>query len=358
MAHPFVSVLIDTYNHERFIEQAITSVLEQDFPPSDREIIVIDDGSTDRTAEIVAKFAPQVRLLRKQNGGQASAFNAGIPECKGEIIAFLDGDDWWARKKLTVVTATLDRESEVSAVGHGIYETDEVEATRTTVQPNRLYRTRIRTVDDVREFLPLRAFLGSSRFIIRRVLLDRILPIPEAITIEADEFLFTLAAVLSDIIVQPEPLTHYRIHAGNLYQFERLDAARLKRKEDALTSLTRELHARLAQTNLGKDVQDLLVRPVWIDAERFRLYRGRAWPWESFRVERAAYQIAYRQMSLRYRIFQTITLGASLLLPPRTFYALRRWYGRTGLSRLRAQIAEATPTDNVTVRGTIGRASQ
>jgi glycosyltransferase involved in cell wall biosynthesis len=91
----FVSVLIDTYNHERFIEQAIVSVMEQDFPASDREIVVVDDGSTDRTAEILRKFEPRVRLLRKVNGGQASAFNAGIPECKGEIIAFLDGDDWW-----------------------------------------------------------------------------------------------------------------------------------------------------------------------------------------------------------------------------------------------------------------------
>jgi glycosyltransferase involved in cell wall biosynthesis len=86
-------VLIDTYNHERFIEQTIVSVLEQDFPTADREIIVVDDGSADGTPEIVKKFEPRVRLLRKKNGGQASAFNAGIPQCKGEIVTFLDGGD-------------------------------------------------------------------------------------------------------------------------------------------------------------------------------------------------------------------------------------------------------------------------
>src|SRR5260370_903022 len=118
----FVSVLIDTYNHERFIEQAIVSVLEQDFPDAEREIIVVDDGSTDGTSEIVKKFEPRVRLLRKMNGGQASAFNAGIPECKGEIVAFLDGDDWWAPGKLQAVAGALASEPSIGLVGHGITE--------------------------------------------------------------------------------------------------------------------------------------------------------------------------------------------------------------------------------------------
>src|SRR6059036_2621704 len=123
MSKPLVTVLIDTYNHERFVEQAIVSALEQDFPATEREIIVVDDGSTDRTPEIVKKFEPRVRLLRKENGGQASAFNAGIPECKGEIVAFLDGDDWWVRGKLRRVAEVLAAEHAVGLVGHGIKET-------------------------------------------------------------------------------------------------------------------------------------------------------------------------------------------------------------------------------------------
>src|ERR1700676_1066128 len=96
MAKPFVSVLIDTYNHERFIEKALVSVLEQDFPAADREILIVDDGSTDRTPEILRGFSSRVRVFCKSNGGQASAFNVGIPECRVEIIVFLDPDDWWA----------------------------------------------------------------------------------------------------------------------------------------------------------------------------------------------------------------------------------------------------------------------
>src|SRR5215472_15134414 len=122
MLKPAVTVLIDTFNHERFIEEAIVSVLEQDFPRAEMEILVMDDGSTDRTPEIVRKFEPHVRLLRKTNGGQASAFNAGIPEARGEIVAFLDGDDWWAKGKLHTVAGYFEDHAHVGILGHGIYE--------------------------------------------------------------------------------------------------------------------------------------------------------------------------------------------------------------------------------------------
>src|SRR5207302_2508340 len=162
----FVSVLIDTYNHERFIEQAIVSVLEQDFPAAEREIIVVDDGSTDRTPEIVKKFEPRVRLLRKENGGQASAFNAGIPECKGEIVAFLDGDDWWAPNKLTRVTQTMAGEPSMGIVGHGIINVqrdgrEQVEILREG------FHFQARTIEGARLFRRRGAFLGTSRMTIR-----------------------------------------------------------------------------------------------------------------------------------------------------------------------------------------------
>ena len=119
---PLVTVLIDTFNHERYIEQTIVSAIEQDFPASEFEILVVDDGSTDRTAEIVGKFGQRVRLLRKKNGGQASAFNAALPEVRGELVAFLDGDDWWLPCKLAAATAALEQNRGIAGVGHGYYE--------------------------------------------------------------------------------------------------------------------------------------------------------------------------------------------------------------------------------------------
>src|SRR5260370_24468103 len=122
MSMPFATVLVDTYNHQFFIEDAINSVLYQNFPASETEILVVDDGSTDDTPEIVRKFAPRVRLLRKANGGQASAFNAGIPEARGEIVAFLDRDDWWAPGKLTPVSEAFAARADICLIGHRVTE--------------------------------------------------------------------------------------------------------------------------------------------------------------------------------------------------------------------------------------------
>ncbi len=77
MKAPFFSVLIDTCNYGEFIEEAVSSALAQDFPAVEREILVVDDGSTDDTQERLRKFGEAIRYLRKPIGGQASAFNSG-----------------------------------------------------------------------------------------------------------------------------------------------------------------------------------------------------------------------------------------------------------------------------------------
>src|SRR5438552_1251330 len=85
-----VSVIIPSYNHAHFLPESIESVLQQTI--QDFEIVVIDDGSTDDTAAIVAKY-PQVRYLRQENRGLAAALNTGIRETSGRFLIFLDADD-------------------------------------------------------------------------------------------------------------------------------------------------------------------------------------------------------------------------------------------------------------------------
>jgi len=95
-----VSVIIPVYNREKFIHAAIESVLAQSHRPT--EIIVVDDGSTDRTAEIVQAFNSPVRYLFSRNEGPAAARNKGLALSCGEFVAFLDSDDLWPVDKLKV----------------------------------------------------------------------------------------------------------------------------------------------------------------------------------------------------------------------------------------------------------------
>src|SRR5258708_14813558 len=97
---PRVTVLITTHNSGQFIEHAIDSVISQDFPQEGVEILVIDDGSTDETAERVRKDGSRVRYFYQANGGQAVALNAGFANAPGEIIALLDADDFFLPGKL------------------------------------------------------------------------------------------------------------------------------------------------------------------------------------------------------------------------------------------------------------------
>src|ERR1700756_5676379 len=109
MTAPLITVLIDKYNYGRFIEEAIESVLSQDFPAEQMEILVVDDGSTDDTAERVRKYGQRVQYFYKPNGGQASAFNFGFAQARGEIIALLDADDYWLAGKLQRVAEEFQK---------------------------------------------------------------------------------------------------------------------------------------------------------------------------------------------------------------------------------------------------------
>lgn len=92
-----LSIIIPAYNVEKYIAQCLESCLEQDIPHDDYEIIVVNDGSIDRTQEVLDRYAaeyPNIRLFEKKNGGQSTARNLALDNAKGEYIWFVDSDDW------------------------------------------------------------------------------------------------------------------------------------------------------------------------------------------------------------------------------------------------------------------------
>jgi hypothetical protein len=340
---PNVTVLVDTYNHERFIEQALVSVLEQDFPASEMEVLAVDDGSTDRTSEIIRKFEPRVRLLRKTNGGQASAFNFGIPEARGEIVAFLDGDDWWARNKLSCVAKTMTANPEVGIVGHGIHEMDgEGKPVRTLIPPT-INTFRLQFNDGAQIFRNYMAFLGTSRVSIRKDVLLQIIPLPDPLVIEADEFMSAVAAADSDVALIPEPLTFYRLHDGNLFQFRSVDPARLRRKQRVLSSLADLLSCRLSQMGVCREAISIVVEPIRISALRMKLSLDGGSRRDTYLIEKADMHHAYQQVSLAYLAWKQFSLALALVLPPRQYYKLRGLYADCGLRRFRSWLGEPQP---------------
>lgn len=332
MTIPAISVVIDNYNHERFIEQAITSVLEQDFPPAEMELLVVDDGSTDRSPEIVRKFAPRARLIRKANGGQASAFNTAIPEARGDIIAFLDGDDWWKKNKLSAVIRAFDQNPSVGMVGHAIIEsrTDGEQLVSSEISEP-LQLDSVRSAEIFRIYRP---YFGTSRLALRSIVAREILPVPEALVFEADEYLFTIAAALTKWIVLKEPLTHYRIHAGNLFLAAGSSSAGLRRKQRVLATLESSLRRDLSERGVATGVVECLLELVGAEALQLRLMCEGGSPSETIRVESSLFRIQRAGASTTQEIFHRASLLPARVLPPRWFYFARswltkqRWYSR------------------------------
>jgi len=100
MTTPLISCIIAVFNGEQFLREALDSILAQTYHPL--EILVVDDGSTDRTPEIVSEYADTVRYFRQSNAGPGAARNTGLNMAKGKFIAFLDADDLWHKDKLAL----------------------------------------------------------------------------------------------------------------------------------------------------------------------------------------------------------------------------------------------------------------
>jgi glycosyltransferase involved in cell wall biosynthesis len=318
-----VTVLIDTYNHQCFITDAIASVLRQDFPASETEILVVDDGSTDDTTGVVRKFAPQVRLLGKINNGQASAFNMGIPEARGEIVAFLDGDDWWAPGKLTAVVEAFASNADVGLVGHGVTEVHTDGRQRTEV-PREVSRFRISSIQEAKTFRMQRGFLGTSRMTFRKEILSRIGLVPEVLKFEADEYLFTLAGLFADVLILRESYTFYRVHGANLFQITNGNDEAIRRKQKILTALAQALEQKLKQHDVPFEIARTILECVEAESDLLRLVVDSGFPWETLYTELRIMRVFHSDASAWQQFFSRLRLLPAAVLPARTYYRLRR----------------------------------
>ena len=210
---PVITVLVIAYNYGRFIEEAIDSVLAQEFPADQMEILVVDDGSTDDTGERVRKYGARVEYLYKANGGQASALNLGMARARGEIVTFLDADDFFLPGKLRRVVEAFEGDRSLGMVYHRIQEWHERTGER------RDWDFVAVSGDMRKEPKKFEVYLTPPNLAIsfRRSALKGLLPIPEEIRMLADCYLAALIPFVAPVLAMPEVLAIYRIHGSNAH---------------------------------------------------------------------------------------------------------------------------------------------
>ncbi len=290
---PLVSVVIPTYNCARYIGEAIESVLAQDF--EGREIVVVDDGSTDSTREVLGSFGSDVRCIVQENRGAPAARNTGIRAARGQYIAFLDADDVWLPGKLRLQMEFLEGHPQVGLAFTDALWFDE----RRIIYPSwTAQRDRFTAGQDLppggtlirglyRE-LVLQNFITVSSGVFRRSAYAAVGPFEETYRTGEDHHYWLRLAARYPIGYIHAVLVKYRIRAGGLIQenFDRwyLNEIRLLRE-----AATWPGHFQIVgRAEWRRRLAELHFRLGWrlLQAGRQREARGHVaqaiarWPWQ------------------------------------------------------------------------------
>jgi glycosyltransferase involved in cell wall biosynthesis len=249
-SRPLVSILINNYNYAKFLDQAIDSALTQTYGKV--EVVVVDDGSTDASLEIMAGYGDRIVAVTKQNGGQASAYNAGFAASRGEIICILDADDLFLPHKVSRVVAAYEDNPEIGWCFDLVREFSDNTGLcyfRPESYVPGMYDARTSSAAGKQPIV----LTASSGLSFRREVLGRILPMPEMIRITSDNYIKHLALALAKGWMVPDELSWQRIHRNNAYTKRRTGRDRLVGRTQMLTGIF--VHARHSSLHrLGKNI--------------------------------------------------------------------------------------------------------
>lgn len=214
--NPLVSVIINNYNYGSFLGEAIDSSLKQTYP--NVEVIVVDDGSTDNSRQVIASYQDEIIPILKENGGQASAFNTGFAASKGDIICFLDADDMFIPEKAEIVVDVFQSYPESGWCFHPLKIVDT--NAKTLLEINCKDSSRecdFRNHIEKKGKLPFAA-PATSGLCFTRQLLEQILPMTEAQKVSlGDHYLKFMASALSKGYFLNQQLSLQRLHSNNAY---------------------------------------------------------------------------------------------------------------------------------------------
>ncbi|KOP22765.1 hypothetical protein AMR41_30320 [Hapalosiphon sp. MRB220] len=230
-----VSIVIANYNYEKFISDAINSALEQTY--QNIEIIVVDDGSKDKSREIITSYGEKILPIFKENGGQPSNYNIGFASSRGDIVCFLDSDDIFLPNKIAEIVKVFESSEEIGWCFHSIKLIDEnYNPLNFTTTNNYISREcdfrKIIKAGKIPPCLP-----PSSALCFRRSLLEKILPMPTTKKMPgSDHYVKFMAAGLSKGFILNNDLTLQRIHNSNMGTL-RKDKKHMQAREYLFTGL-------------------------------------------------------------------------------------------------------------------------
>lgn len=249
--HPRVSVIIPNYNYGRFLAEAVNSALNQTSAP--HEVIVVDDGSTDNSLEILAAYGERIKVIRQTNQGVGAARNAGAELATGDLLAFLDADDYWAPEKIEKQAAKLAEDPETGLVHCGLVNVDESgKPLAVDLEGEEGW-----VAEKLLRFQPVIVGPGSDS-LIRKELFARIGGYDTNKDLHPSEdwdFSYRLALICKFGFVR-EPLLYYRQHGGGGHtNIKRMERAMLLGYEKAFangaTADRRECYGKLHQVLAG-----------------------------------------------------------------------------------------------------------
>ena len=202
---PTVNVIIHTYNNERFIAETVESVLNQTY--KEYEIVVVDDGSVDGTRDALIPYMQKIRYHYKENGGIASAKNAGISLSETEFVAFLDHDDLWVPDKLQLQMEHFNENPQIGLVYAKYTSFRDGKELRT--KPEKGYSGWI-----FKELLS-KSFIQTSTVVVKRECLDAVGPYDETFSLGDEYDMFLRIARKFQCGFVDKGLTRYRVHDTN-----------------------------------------------------------------------------------------------------------------------------------------------
>jgi glycosyltransferase involved in cell wall biosynthesis len=205
---PLVSVVIPTYNNARFVREAVDSVLAQTWQPI--EAVVVDDGSTDNTAEVLAGLGDSVKVIRQENQGPAVARNTGIRNAGGSIIAFLDSDDLYMPEKIALCVAALEQRPELG-VAYTAIRVREMDTGIVYLQDQYTHGG-----DLSRDLFTECKGVNTSSLVVKRSYLDQVGGFDEEFFRCQDWDLMVRLAEVCEYVHVPEVLTERRLHSGSI----------------------------------------------------------------------------------------------------------------------------------------------